>query len=85
MTISAIIAENVRGFRTQRGWSQARLAEEARLHPNYIGYVERAERHITVHKLVDVARVLKVKPSLFLIEGAYRKSAKELNTVLHCD
>jgi len=82
VTISEIIGDNVRGFRTQRGWSQARLAEEARLHPNYIGYVERAERHITVYKLVEIARALKIKPFLFLIEGAYRKTSKDLNKIL---
>lgn len=85
MTIGAIIGDNVRGFRTKRGWTQSRLAEEARLHPNYIGYIERDERHITVFKLVDIAKVLHVKPYLFLIEGAYKKDAKELNKILHCD
>jgi transcriptional regulator with XRE-family HTH domain len=85
VTISSIIGDNVRGFRTKRGWSQSRLAEEAGLHPNYIGYVERAERNITVYKLVNIAKVLRIKPYLFLIEGAYLKTPKELNKILQCE
>ncbi len=85
MRISAIIGDNVRGFRMKRGWSQARLGEEARLHPNYIGYIERGERNVTVNKLIEIARALKVRPYLFLIEGAYKKSIKERNKLLQLD
>jgi transcriptional regulator with XRE-family HTH domain len=82
MDINSVIGDNVRGFRTKRKWSQARLAEQAGLHPNYIGYVERAERHITAYKLVDVAKALKVPIFLFFIEGAYRKSVEEIQAAL---
>jgi transcriptional regulator with XRE-family HTH domain len=73
VTIGAIIGDNIRGFRNKRGWSQSRLAEEAGVHPNYIGYIERDERHVTVYKLVDIAKALGVKPSLLLEPEAYRK------------
>ncbi|HEY3874446.1 MAG TPA: helix-turn-helix transcriptional regulator [Candidatus Kapabacteria bacterium] len=85
MTITQIIGDNIRGYRSIRGWSQSRLAEEAKLHPNYIGYVERGERHVTVYKLADIAKVLRVKTYLFLIEGSYKLSATELNNALLID
>ena len=47
--------------RRKLGYSQEHLAELANLHRNYIGNVERGERHISIENLSNIARVLNIK------------------------
>ena len=67
-SIAKAIGENVRRERIRRGLSQEKLAFEADLHRNYIGFIERGERSITVVNLVRLARALKV-PAFKLFKG----------------
>jgi transcriptional regulator with XRE-family HTH domain len=54
---------NLRRLRQQKGWSQAQLAELADIHPNYIGYIERGERNVTIQKLAQIAKALQCTPA----------------------
>lgn len=47
--------------RNELGYSQEHLAELTNLHRNYIGNVERGERHISIENLSNIARVLNIK------------------------
>lgn len=67
-SITKAIGENVRRERLRRGLSQEKLAFAADLHPNFIGFVERGERSITVVNLVRIAKALKV-PTFKLFKG----------------
>jgi transcriptional regulator with XRE-family HTH domain len=67
-SIAKAIGENVRRERARRGLSQEKLAFAADLHPNYVGFVERGERSITVVNLVRIAKALKV-PAFRLFRG----------------
>jgi len=51
-----LLAKRVRILRVAHGWSQEVLAELSGLHRNYIGYIERAERNITLDNIEKVAR-----------------------------
>ncbi len=82
MNITIVIGDNIRGFRNKRKWTQARLGEESGVNGSYIGEVERGEKHITVLKLYEIALVLKVKPFILFIEGAYLKTSEELDRAL---
>jgi transcriptional regulator with XRE-family HTH domain len=47
-------------LRTTKGWSQERLAAEAKLDRTYIGGIERGERYpslLNIHRLTDALKV----------------------------
>jgi len=62
MNSEAIIKQfgwNVRQLRLKRHWTQEKLAQHAGLTPNFIGFVERGERNITLKNTVKIAKGLK--------------------------
>jgi transcriptional regulator with XRE-family HTH domain len=61
-----LFGTRVRELRTERGLSQERLAELAKLHRNYVGGVERGERNIGLVNIVQLARALRVKPTVLI-------------------
>ena len=71
MNKEAIIKQfggNVRKLRFKRRWTQEQLAQHAGLTPNFIGFVERGERNITLKNAVKIAKGLNY-PVHKLFEG----------------
>jgi len=58
----------IRLRRKARGLSQAKVAELADVHRNYVGLVERGEQNLTIDSLVNIAKALKCK--VFLVKDA---------------
>ena len=50
--------KKVRQLRLQRGISQERLGQLAKVHRTYIGMIERAEKNITITNMEKIARAL---------------------------
>ena len=59
-SLRAILAENIRAFRKEHGYSQEELADLCELHRTYIGSVEREERNVSLSTLEVLARALRV-------------------------
>jgi transcriptional regulator with XRE-family HTH domain len=59
-TIRVVLAENIKTFRREKGFSQEELAEQCGLHRTYIGSVERHERNVTLSTLEVLASTLGV-------------------------
>jgi transcriptional regulator with XRE-family HTH domain len=59
-TLRAVLAENIRTFRKEKGFSQEQLAELCGLHRTYIGSVERHERNVTLSTLEVLASTFSV-------------------------
>jgi len=57
-TAESIFGEHLKELRSAAGLSQEALAEKARLHRNYIGHIERAEKTASLEVLVRLAAAL---------------------------
>ena len=65
------VGRTIRRLRLAKGWTQEELADRARLHPTYIGGIERGERNLGIDNVFKIARALGVHPS-FLFGGSQR-------------
>ena len=57
---AVLFGQSLRRLRTEREWSQERLAELAGVTLNYVGNLERGEQGPSLHVLVRLARALGV-------------------------
>jgi transcriptional regulator with XRE-family HTH domain len=67
---AVLFGETLRRFRTDRGWSQERLAEAAGITLNYVGNLERGEQGPSLNILLRLARALDIDAPALL--GAFR-------------
>lgn len=54
------IGERIRALRERKGWSQGKLAERLKAHPQNVSQIERGVRGVSVQQVVRLARVLEV-------------------------
>jgi transcriptional regulator with XRE-family HTH domain len=68
--VRRLFGQRVRQRREARGWSQARLGAEMRLHRTYVNAIEQGTRNITISTITRVAAALDVSiAALFEFEG----------------
>lgn len=60
--------KTVRKLRSDRKWSQEDLAEFSGLHRTYISGIERGIRNPSLSIIIQIAKALKVHPSLLFTE-----------------
>ena len=53
-----IFGNKIRDLRISKGYTQEGLANEANLHRNYIGMIERGEKNITLLNIEKIAKAL---------------------------
>lgn len=58
--------KRVRELRIERGISQERLGELAKVHRTYVGMIERGEKNITLTNIEKFAKALKVPIKVLL-------------------
>jgi transcriptional regulator with XRE-family HTH domain len=58
-----MFGKQLKELRERRHLSQEAAAHLAKVHRNYWGSVERAERNISLHNILKFARALRVHPS----------------------
>jgi transcriptional regulator with XRE-family HTH domain len=68
--------ESVRTAREARSWSQEKLADQAGLHRNQVGYLERAERNAPLSAILGLAAALGMSAAELLqpAEDVYRRT-----------
>jgi transcriptional regulator with XRE-family HTH domain len=74
MSARLIFAKNLRAFRTQKGFSQEKLAELCNLHRTYVSSVERGERNIAVDNMEKLAIALDVNITELLSDHDNKQS-----------
>ncbi len=72
--IQTLVGARLKSYRTYAGMSQEKLAEEAGVHPTYIGQIERGEKNLTLKSLAKICAALQV-PLATLLEGVDTLSA----------
>lgn len=63
----AVVGENVRRLRLERGLTQEQLAFEAEIDLTYLGGIERGKRNPSLLVTVRIAGALGVSPEVLLI------------------
>jgi transcriptional regulator with XRE-family HTH domain len=66
MDIRRQLARNLKRLRTDKGWSQEELADQAGLHRTYVSGVERGVRNPTITIVATLAKALGVAPAELL-------------------
>ena len=68
MEIERRLAERVKRYRKERGWSQEELADRAGLHRTFVSQIERATKRSTIVTVDRIARALEVSCGQLLDE-----------------
>lgn len=61
MDVRKRLSANIKRLRSEKGWSQEELADQAGLHRTYISGVERGVRNPTVTVVERIAQALEVR------------------------
>lgn len=70
---AVVFGQSLRRLRTERGWSQEKLADAAGITLNYVGNLERGEQSPSLHILVCLAGAFDVDMSVLLSD--FRRDA----------
>ena len=69
MTLKKTVSRNIRALRLERGLSQQKLADRAKMTLRYISYLENTEANVTLDVLERVAKGLGVPVSQIVSDG----------------
>ena len=69
------LAAVLRDERSSNGWSQEKLAEQAGVHRNYVGTIERAEQAPTITTVTLISNALDLEVSELLAKAEERAKA----------
>lgn len=61
--IAKAVGQRIRNYRTQKGFSQEKLAELSGCHPTYIGQLERGEKNATLESIERITTALGISLS----------------------
>ena len=81
--LAKTVGQRIRGYRTQLGLSQEKLAELSGCHPTYIGQLERGEKNATLESIDKIATSLNVSLSK-LFENLGGANISKRNIPLEC-
>ena len=81
--IAKVIGQRIRNYRTQKGFSQEKLAELSGCHPTYIGQLERGEKNATLESIERISSALDI-PLSTLFEKINGISDEADNIPLKC-
>ncbi len=78
--ISNIVGERIRTYRNRLNLSQETLAEKCKLHPTYIGQLERGEKKPSIETIEKVCRALNISMDL-LFKNIVTGNLEEENAI----
>lgn len=60
--------KRIRQLRLAKELTQEELAARAKMHPTYIGGIERGERNVSFDNILKIARALRIQPAALFEE-----------------
>ena len=79
--IAKAMGHRIRSYRTQKGWSQEKLAELSGCHPTYIGQIERGEKNATIESVEKIASALDLPLEILFEKLGKDPSRAETNAI----
>ncbi len=79
MALNKIVANNIKYIRTVNSISQEELANAIGINQSYISAIERGEKPISLNRLEEIAKVLKVEPYILLKKDLKDKIKNSFN------
>lgn len=73
MKLTLIVSTNIRYFRYKAGLTQEALGYRAKLHPDFIGRLERGQESVSIPNLEKIAKALKVEAYKLLIPNVQER------------
>ncbi len=64
-----IVAKNIRHFRTLKNMSQTELGLKSNIAPNYITYIEKANKNFHISTLISIAKSLDIPMQELFVEN----------------
>ena len=81
--LAKLVGQRIRNYRTQKGFSQEKLAELSGCHPTYIGQLERGEKNATLESIERITSALQISLST-LFEKIDNNNDGSRNIPLEC-
>jgi DNA-binding XRE family transcriptional regulator len=76
ISLRAMVGNELRKARHAAGLTQEQLASKAKLHPTYIGLLERGKRSPSLDVFLQLCAALEISPLLFLKRVLTRRDKK---------
>jgi XRE family transcriptional regulator, regulator of sulfur utilization len=84
--LAKIIGERIRNYRTEKGFTQEKLAEEAKLHFTYIGQLERGEKQASIasaEKIADALGITIEELFSFISKGSNKEGYNTITQIVN--
>lgn len=75
------IGKRIKGFRLEKSWNQATLAEKSGVEPSNISHIERAATKVSLPTLINISNALEVSLDQIVYNSLIRNEHISINII----